>query len=93
MTQTPDGCKLDKYGVKRTMKQAVGSVIEHLKKKGVDENYIIYVSHARAEEDAQKAIEQIKENFANVEIRTLDLGAAFVTQGGPQCVAIQYIQK
>ena len=34
-----------------------------------------------------------KEAFADAEIRMLDLGAAFVTQGGPQCVAIQYIKK
>lgn len=33
MTQTPDGCRLDKYGVKRSMKLAVKAVIEHLKEK------------------------------------------------------------
>ena len=93
MTQTPDGCRLDKYAIKRNMKQAVGAVIERMKSKGVNAGYKIYVSHADAIEDALKAQEMIKEVFADVEIEMLDLGAAFVTQGGPKCVAIQYIAK
>ena len=93
MTQTPDGCRLDKYAIKRNMKQAVGAVIERLKKKGVDAKHIIYVSHANVLEDAKKVIQILKEHFPEVEIIMLDLGAAFVTQGGPKCVAIQYIEK
>jgi len=93
MIQTKDGCRLDKYGVKRSFKLAVKSVVEHLKEKELDARHIIYVSHARAEEDAKKAVELLKEHFADVEIQILELGAAFVTQGGPQCVAIQYIEK
>ena len=41
----------------------------------------------------KKAIAMLEERFPGVEIVLLDLGAAFVTQGGPQCVAIQYIEK
>ena len=93
MTQTQDGKRLDKFAVKRTMKAAVGTIIEHLKKKGVDKRHILYVSHANAIEDAKKVIAQLKETFGDVEIHMLDLGAAFVTQGGPKCVAIQYIEK
>ncbi len=93
MTQTPDGCKLDKYAIKRNMKQAVGAVVERLKKRGVDAKHIIYVSHANALEDAKKVKEMLKEHFAEVEIVMLELGAAFVTQGGPKCIAIQYIER
>ena len=93
MTQTPDGCRLDKYAIKRNMKQAVAAVIERWKKKGIDAKHIIYVSHANALEDAKKVIKMLKEHFTEVEIIMLDLGAAFVTQGGPKCVAIQYIEK
>lgn len=88
-----DGCRLDKYAIKRNMKQAVSSVIERMKNKGVDAGYMIYVSHADVLEDAKKVVEQIKEHFADVDLEMLDLGAAFVTQGGPKCVAIQYIKK
>lgn len=93
MTQTKDGCRLDKYAIKRNMKQAVGAVIERLKKRGVDAKHIIYVSHADAIEDARKVKEMLKEHFAEVEIELLELGAAFVTQGGPKCIAIQCIEK
>ena len=93
MTQTPDGCRLDKYAIKRNLKQAVGTIIERMKQKGVDAGYKIYVSHADTLADAKMVLEQIKEHFADVEMELLDLGAAFVTQGGPKCVAIQYIEK
>ena len=93
MTQTPDGCRLDKFGMKRSMKQAFKAVVDHMEEVKVDEKYIVYVSHARAEEDAQKAIALIQERFPGVQIELLELGSAFVTQGGPRCVAIQYIEK
>ena len=93
MTQTPDGKKLDKFTIKRTMKAAVQAVMKQMHEKGVDERYIIHVSHADALSDANKVIGWLKEEFPDVEIQLLDLGAAFVTQGGPQCVAIQYIEK
>jgi len=93
MTLTEDCKRLDKFTIKRTMKSAVKAVIEHLEEKKLDNRHIIYVSHARALKDAEKVIEQLKEKFAEAEIHMLDLGAAFVTQGGPQCVAIQYIER
>lgn len=93
MKQTDDGRKLDKFGVKRTMKAVVAAIIEHLKKADLDSRHILYVSHARVPEDAKKVVEQLKETFPEVEYHILDLGAAFVTQGGPGCIAIQYIEK
>ena len=93
MTQVEEGRRLDKYAIKRNMKQAVGAIVERLKKRGVDAKYIIYVSHANALEDAKNVIAQLKEHFVEVEIELLELGAAFVTQGGPKCIAIQYIEK
>lgn len=93
MMQTPDGKRLDKFGVKRTMKAVVATIIEHLKKAKLDSRHIIYVSHARVPDDAKKVAEQLKEAFPEAEYHILDLGAAFVTQGGPGCIAIQYIEK
>ena len=93
MTQTADGKKLDKFAVKRTMKSAVQEVINYMKEKKVDERHIIYLSHARALKDAEYVKAQLEKHFKNVEIRMLELGAAFVTHGGPLCVAIQYIEK
>lgn len=93
MTLTEDCKKLDKFTVKRTMKAAVKTVIDHLKEKELGKHHILYVSHADAIEDAKSVIALLKETFKEVEIHMLDLGAAFVTQGGPKCIAIQYIEK
>ncbi|WP_405728732.1 DegV family protein [Anaerotignum sp.] len=93
MKQTDDGRRLDKFGVKRTMKAVVAAIIEHLKKAELDSRHVLYVSHARVPEDAKKVVAQLQEAFPEVEYHILDLGAAFVTQGGPGCIAIQYIQK
>lgn len=93
MTLTKDGMKLDKFAVKRTMKSAIATVIDHLKSRELDGRHILYISHANALEDAKKVKEQIKEVFAEVEVQILELGAVFVTQGGPKCIAIQYIEK
>ncbi len=93
MMQTSDGKKLDKFGVKRTMKAVVATIIEHLKKAELDSRHILYVSHARVPDDAKKVVAQLQEAFPEVECHILDLGAAFVTQGGPGCIAIQYIEK
>jgi len=93
MTLTADCKKLDKFAIKRTMKAAVKTVIDHLKEKELDARHIIYVAHAEALEDAKNVVANLKETFKDAEIQILDLGAAFVTQGGPQCVAIQYIEK
>lgn len=93
MKQTDDGRRLDKFGVKRTMKAVVAAIIEHLKKAELDSRHVLYVSHARVPEDAKKVMAQLQEAFPEVEYHMLDLGAAFVTQGGPGCIAIQYIEK
>lgn len=81
MTQVEEGRRLDKYAIKRNLKQAVGAVAERMKNRDVDSTYRIYVSHADVLEDAKKVVEQVKEYFTDVEIELLELGAAFVTQG------------
>lgn len=93
MTQVDHGRRLDKLGVKRTMKSALSAVAEQMKKNGVDERHIVYVSHADALPDALFAVDTLKSSFPKTEVRLLDLSPAFVTQGGPKCVAIQYIER
>ena len=55
MTQTPDGKRLDKYSIKRTMTSAFKVVVDRMKEKGVNGDYKIYVSHAEALKDALHA--------------------------------------
>ncbi|MBR4982551.1 MAG: DegV family protein [Lachnospiraceae bacterium] len=93
MTLTEDCKRLDKFAVKRTMKSAVDTVINHLKTRNLDNRHILYISHADALEDAKKIMAQLKETFADLEVKILELSPVFVAQGGPKCVAIQYIEK
>ena len=66
---------------------------QYLKEKQLDARHILYVSHADALEDAKAAAAQLKEAFKEVEIQILELSPVFATQGGPKCVAIQYIER
>ena len=93
MTQTPDGKRLDKFTIKRTMNSAIKAVVEHMKEKGVSKDHLIYISHADALKDALNAKKMIEEAIEGAVIKILELSPVFVTQGGPQCVAIQYIEK
>ena len=93
MTQTPDGKRLDKFAIKRTMNSAIKAVVEHMKEKGVGKDHLIYISHADALKDALYAKKMIEEAIEGAVIKILELSPVFVTQGGPQCVAIQYIEK
>lgn len=93
MTLTEDCKKLDKFAVKRTLKSAVKTIIDHMVARGVDKRYICYVVHANALEDAKGVIKSIKETFEGMEVQLYDLSPVFVTQGGPQCIAIQYIER
>lgn len=93
MRLTDDGKKLDRFAIKRTMSSAADAVIQYLKKKGLGKDHILYISHARAQADAQKIRAMFEAAFEGLEIRMLELSAVFVAQGGPRCVAIQYIEK
>ncbi|WP_028043012.1 DegV family protein [Candidatus Stoquefichus massiliensis] len=93
MTTTKDAKRLEKYGMKKTFKSAIKEIIKAFQEMGVNEDYKIYVTHAGVLEQAKSAIVQIQEAFANVEIELYKLSPAFITQGGPGCIAIQTIKK
>lgn len=92
MTQTPDGKQLEKHTIKRSFKSACESVVEALKER-IDENYIISISDANNKSGMGIALNAIKAVFPNNEVQLFDLSPAFITQGGPGCVAIQAIKK
>ncbi len=92
MQQTDDGRRIEKFAIKRTMSGAASEVIKHFKALGVNEDYKIFVSHADVLKQAQEIVDQIKESFNNVVVEMLDLSPAFITQGGPDCIAIQMIK-
>lgn len=91
MGKTPDGKRLEKFAIKKTMKAAVKEVIKAFEEHGVDKNYMIYVSHGGVLEQAQAIVKQLQEAFENVKIELYELSPAFITQGGPGCIAVQTI--
>lgn len=93
MEQVDNGRRLDKFAITRTLSSAIAGIIENFKQKGVDHNYRIYISHSRAQDAAEKILEKMKSVFHDSEFEMLELSPAFITQGGPNCIAIQYIKK
>ena len=93
MRLTEDGTRLDKFFVKRTMSAAVFGIMDHMKKKGIDGRYLLYIVHAAAPKEAGAIREMIEAEFKGIQIQMMDLSPVFVAQGGPGCVAIQYIER
>lgn len=93
MKLTPDGKKLDKFSVKRTMSSAVKSIMDYLKDKNLGARHIVYVSHANARKDAEQIKGILQGMCKDLEVKIYELSPVFVAQGGPQCIAIQYIER
>jgi len=92
MTQTENGERLTIASVRRGYKHALKYVCEALKKAGVDHGWQVQISHASAPEKAKQALEMLKEALPHAEFCVYPLSPAFITQGGPECVAVQYIK-
>ena len=93
LTQSDDGRQLVMAGVKRSFKQAVAFVGRKLADHSVGEGWRIYITHADARELADKARELLTETFPKAIYEIHPLTPAFITQGGPGCVAIQVIRN
>lgn len=91
MRQTEDGMRLERLVLARNFKKGVDAVIADMKKRGVGEGHYISVSHADNAKDAHTALERLKNALPKCRFGVFELGPAFITQGGPLCVAIQSI--
>ncbi len=88
-----DGKKLDKFAIARSFNIAVNRILEEMKKAGVDENYIVSISHGMVEDKAKEVKEKIKKINDKIQVEIYELTPVFITQGGPGCLAIQWIKK
>ena len=93
LTQTEDMKKITPFTIKRSWKKATEAVLEHLQKKGVDENYVIHVCHGGDLKAAEAVAAQAKAQFPHMEINCMSLSPTMITHGGPGCVLIQAIRK
>ena len=92
MIQTDDGCRLTIAGIRRGFPPAVKFIASALEKYSVGDNWRIYISHAGALDKAELALKHLKEAFPKAVLEILPLSPAFITQGGPGCVAVQVIK-
>ena len=93
MTQTENGERLTVAGIRRGFPHAVKFIVKELEKAGVGEGWRVYISHADAMDKARLAMKELKERMPGAVCEILPLSPAFITQGGPGCVAVQYIHE
>lgn len=91
MRQTDDGTRLERLSVARSFKKGVAAVAADLKDRGVDGRCYLSVSHADNPSDATWAVDRLQDEFPECRVGIFELGPAFITQGGPSCIAIQSI--
>ena len=93
MTQTDDGCRLTAASIRRGYKAAAQYVAEALQKKGIGAGWRVYIAHAADEAKVNLTLQKLTEALPGATIEVVDLSPAFITQGGPGCLAVQYIQE
>jgi len=93
MTQTDDGCRLTIASIRRGFNHAIKYVAKTLEKAGIGEGWRVYISHADALDKATAMRDGLQEVMPGAYYEILPLSPAFITQGGPCCVAIQYIHE
>lgn len=93
LTQSEDGKQLVMAAVKRSFKQAISYIGKNLEEFGVGEGWRIYITHADDIGLAEKAKQMLAQVFPKAIFETHHLTPAFVTQGGPSCVAVQVIKS
>ncbi|WP_297236561.1 DegV family protein [uncultured Faecalicoccus sp.] len=92
MKRQEDGTILVKFTVVRTFKKALRMILEEFDKKGVNQDYIFYITHAFNDELAFEAQSALRNKYPEAKIVVYPLSPTFITQGGPGCIAIQTIK-
>ena len=92
LPQTEDGRQLTIATVRRSFSQAIQYVGKALQAHGVGDNWRIYITHA-APQLAAQVHEILQKIFPSALFEIHPLSPAFITQGGPSCVAVQVIRN
>ncbi len=93
MTQTENGERLTVASIRRGFNHAIKHLAKELEKHGIGAGWQVQVSHAGAPDKAELTVNTLREAVPDAEYCIYPLSPAFITQGGPGCVAIQYIHK
>ena len=90
MTQTENGERLTAASIRRGFPHAVKYILEQLQKAGVGAGWQVQISHASAPDKAELTLKTLQAAIPDAEYHIYPLSPAFITQGGPGCVAVQY---
>ena len=93
ITQSEDGRQLVMSAVKRSYKQALAHVAQKLTEHGVGKGWRIYITHAVHVPRMLEAKAAMEAAFPEATIECYTLTPAFITQGGPSCVAVQVVKE
>ena len=93
MTKTEDARRLTVASVRRGFAHAIKYVGTALAKRCVGKGWKVYISHADAMDKAEQALKLLKEVLPEAVFHIVPLSPAFITQGGPGCVAVQVIAE
>ena len=93
MTQTDDGCRLTIASIRRGYSAAAKYVAEALQKKGIGTGWRVYIAHAATADKVALTVKKLTEVLPGATIEVVDLSPAFITQGGPGCLAVQYVME
>lgn len=93
ITQSEDGRQLVMSAVKRSYKQALAHIAQKLSEHGVGKGWRIYITHAVHEMRMLEAKAAMEAAFPEATIECYTLTPAFITQGGPSCVAVQVVKE
>lgn len=92
MTQTEDGTRITSAGIGRGFSHAIRHVQKALSHLGTGTGWRVYISHADALGQAEKALQALKKVIPDARYEILPLSPAFITQGGPGCIAVQIVE-
>ena len=92
MTQTDSGERLTVASIRRGYGHAVKYIVKELQKAGIGAGWQVQISHAGAPDKAEQTLAALQAAMPEADYRIYPLSPAFITQGGPGCVAVQYIK-
>ena len=84
---------IDPFDKVRTMSKAIATVIEDMKNKGVDENFILTVVDVNSPVELEKTKELLKATFPNTELRVTQLISTVSAHVGIGTIAFQCQRK
>ena len=93
MTQTDDGCRLTVASIRRGFSHAIKYVADHLKKNEIGAGWRVYVAHATTQERVDQALKILKTAVPDANYEVVPISPAFITQGDPGCLAVQYVKE